>query len=862
MADTTVKHLAEMVRTPVERLLSQLVEAGLPARGEEDSVNADEKQQLLEFLRKSHGKTPVLGADNRQRITLRRKSVSELKVGGSAGLGKTVSVEVRKKRAYVQRAGGADAVEKIRAEAERAAAELAAIEARRRAEAEQEAQRRAEQEQRLRDAAREQQAREEAERREREAEERRQREEQAATRRLEALEAKRQAEAMAAVSAAEPPPSPEPPPAPKAQPEPEKPAGKKTKGRDGKRGAAGGREQLHVAPGKSGKRRKLTRARNVPAAESKHKFERPTAPVVREVQIPETVTVGDLAQKMAVKATEVIKVMMKMGVMATINQSIDQETATLVVEEMGHTAAPLSHQDLEADLQGDQAASTVLPRPPVVTIMGHVDHGKTSLLDAIRSARVAVGEAGGITQHVGAYHVETDKGMVSFLDTPGHAAFTAMRARGAQVTDIVIVVVAADDGVMPQTVEAIEHSRAANVPIMVAVNKIDKEDADPERVKQELTQYKIVPEEWGGDTIFVNVSAKTGEGLDELLEALILQAEILELSAPVDGLARGTVIESSLDRGRGPVATVLVQAGMLRKGDIVLSGREYGRVRALFDENGKAINEAGPAIPAVLLGLSGTPNAGDELLVMADERKAREVAMFRQGKHRDVQLAASKPQSLADIFAGAGQGDRVQNLPVLVKADVQGSVEAIRDALVRLSTDEVKVQVISGAVGGITESDINLALASNAIIVAFNVRANAVCRRLIQDSDLDVRYYSIIYELVDEIKAAMSGLLGPTTKEQLVGLAEVRDVFRSSKLGAVAGCMVIEGLVKRNNPIRVLRDNTVIYEGELESLRRFRNDVAEVRNGVECGIGVKNYNDVKSGDQIEVFERIEVAREL
>ena len=868
MADTTVKHLAAVVRTPVQRLLSQLVEAGLPARGEDDSINDDEKLRLLEFLRKSHGKTPSLTAGGGgERVTLRRKSVSELKVGGSAGLGKTVSVEVRKKRAYIARTGGADEVEKIRAEAERAAAELAAIEARRRAEAEQEAQRRAEQAQRLREEENERLAREAAERREREEAEQRQREAQAAEQRQAALEAKREAEVMAAVqeAVAEPAPLADPvTPKPKSVAGPDKPAAKKAKGRDGKRADAGSRrEELHVAPGKSGKRRKLTRsARNVPAAESKHKFERPTAPVVREVSIPETITVGDLAQKMAVKAMEVIKIMMKMGVMATINQSIDQETATLVVEEVGHTAVPLGNQDLEVDLQGDQGAAKVLPRSPVVTIMGHVDHGKTSLLDAIRSARVAVGEAGGITQHVGAYHVETGKGAVSFLDTPGHAAFTAMRARGAQVTDIVIVVVAADDGVMPQTVEAIEHSRAAKVPIMVAVNKIDKEAADPDRVKQELTQHQIVPEEWGGDTIFVNVSAKTGEGLDELLEALVLQAEMLELSAPVEGLARGTVIESSLDRGRGPVATVLVQAGVLRKGDIVLSGREYGRVRALFDENGKAINEAGPSMPAVLLGLSGTPNAGDELLVMADERKAREVATFRQGKYRDVQLATSKPQSLADIFAGVGHGDRIQTLPVLVKADVQGSVEAIRDALVRLSTDEVKVQVISGAVGGITESDVNLALASNAIIVAFNVRANAACRRLIQDSGLDVRYYSIIYDLVDEIKAAMSGLLGPMTKEQLVGLAEVRDVFRSSKLGAIAGCMVVEGLVKRNNPIRVLRDDTVIYEGELESLRRFRNDVAEVRSGVECGIGVKNYNDVKSGDQIEVFERIEVAREL
>ncbi|MGB1109018.1 MAG: translation initiation factor IF-2, partial [Gammaproteobacteria bacterium] len=607
----------------------------------------------------------------------------------------------------------------------------------------------------------------------------------------------------------------------------------------------GGQEQLHLAPGKGGKRKKKGRQRNVVPATSEHQFEKPTEPVVREVTIPETITVGELAQKMAVKAAEVIKAMMGMGVMATINQVIDQDTATLVVEELGHVAIALSEEDRENELLQDVGEQgEAKSRPPVVTIMGHVDHGKTSLLDYIRASRVAAGEAGGITQHVGAYHVETDKGVVSFLDTPGHAAFTAMRARGAEITDIVIIVVAADDGVMPQT-----------------VNKVDKEDADPDRVKQELTQHEIVPEEWGGDTMFVNVSAKTGQGIDELLDALVLQAEVLELTAPDEGPAKGAVIESTLDRGRGPVATILVQSGRLSKGDIVLSGREFGRVRALFDENGQPIESAGPSMPVVILGLSGTPHAGDDVLVVADERKAREVALFRQGKFRDVQLAQRKPTKLEDIFANAGEAD-AKTLPIVLKADVQGSVEAIRDALNKLSTDEVKVQFVAVNVGGITESDVNLAVASNAIMIAFNVRADAVARRAIEETGIDVHYYSIIYDVVDEVKAALSGMLSAEVKENIVGLAEVRDVFRSSKLGAIAGCMVTEGTVKRNNPIRVLRDNVVIYEGELESLRRFKEDAAEVRSGTECGIGVKNYNDVKVGDQIEVFERIEVARVL
>ena len=583
--------------------------------------------------------------------------------------------------------------------------------------------------------------------------------------------------------------------------------------------------------------------------------------MVREVNIPETITVAELANRMAVKAAEVIKVMMGMGAMATINQVIDQETAQLVVEEMGHTPKLLNENELEDEVLVDAGDVEQLPRPPVVTIMGHVDHGKTSLLDYIRRAKVAAGEAGGITQHVGAYHVETDHGMISFLDTPGHAAFTAMRARGAQVTDIVILVVAADDGVMPQTVEAIQHSRAAGVPVVVAVNKIDKEQADPDRVKQGLTNHEVIPEDWGGEHMFAHVSAKTGEGVDALLEMILLQAEILELKAPKKGPAQGVVIESTLDKGRGPVATLLVQKGTLRRGDMLLAGREFGRVRALFDESGNPIKEVGPSMPAVVLGLSGTPHAGEEMVVVQDERKAREVALFRQGKFRDVQLAQKKAVKLENMFQNMGS-EEAKTLPVVLKADVQGSVEAIRDALVKMSTDEVKVSVISAAVGGITESDINLALASDAVIIGFNVRADGAARKLVQETGVDVHYYSVIYDVVDQIKAAMSGLLSPEEKEQIIGLADVRDVFRSSKLGAIAGCMVTEGVVKRNNPIRVLRDNVVIYEGELESLRRFKDDAQEVRNGMECGIGVKHYNDVKVGDQIEVFERITVERAL
>jgi translation initiation factor IF-2 len=584
--------------------------------------------------------------------------------------------------------------------------------------------------------------------------------------------------------------------------------------------------------------------------------------VVREVPVPETVTVGELAQKMSVKAAEVIKQLMRMGTMVTINQVLDRDTAMLLVEEMGHKAVEQLNEDVEAELLSTvDEGGDVKPRAPVVTIMGHVDHGKTSLLDHIRASRVAAGEAGGITQHIGAYHVETDKGMITFLDTPGHSAFSAMRARGAKVTDLVILVVAADDGVKPQTVEAVQHAKAAEVPMVVAVNKIDKPEANPERVMQELTTHEVVPEEWGGDTMFVNVSAKTGEGIDELLDAVLLQAEVLELKAAVDGAARGSIIESSLDKGRGPVATVLVESGKLRRGDIVVSGQEFGRVRAMFDETGKSVREAGPSMPVVVLGLSGTPAAGDDVLVVPDEKQAREVAALRQEKQRDSKLAAQKAAKLDDLFSQMAEGE-VQYVNLIVKADVQGSVEALKESLVKTSTDEVKVRVVASGVGGINESDANLALTSNAIIIGFNVRADAAARRVIEEKEIDLRYYSIIYEVIDEVKKAISGLLSPEIREEIVGLAEVRDVFRSSKYGAIAGCMVVEGVVKRNNPIRVLRDNVVIYEGALESLRRFKEDAAEVKAGTECGIGVKNYNDVKVGDHIEVFERTEHSREL
>jgi translation initiation factor IF-2 len=842
MTDVTVRQFADVVGLPVDRLLAQLGEAGLSISGADDTISDKEKAQLLSYLRKSHGKSEALSVSQPKRVTLKRKSHSELRTTASrTGSARTVSVEVRKKRTYVKRADlMAEEEERLKQEAEEKAKLLAEREAKR--QAEQEALRRAEEE-----AARK-------------VEEERQRAEEVARKAQD--EAAQQAEAVRKKAEQEA--------LVQARAEQEARAQKAEHERKGKRQAEDdrhtkyGRQELHVAKDKAGRRKKKKAPRSGVAIRTsgEHGFERPTAPVVREVDVPEAISVGDLAQKMSIKGTDLIKSLMKMGIMATINQSLDQDTAVLLVEEMGHVARIVSEHDLEAqieELAAREVSGERVSRPPVVTIMGHVDHGKTSLLDHIRSTRVAAGEAGGITQHIGAYHVETDKGVISFLDTPGHAAFTAMRARGAKVTDIVILVVAADDGVKPQTLEAIQHSKAAGVPMVVAINKIDKPEADPDRVKTELSQHQVVPEDWGGDTQFVKVSAKTGEGIDELLDAVLLQAEVLELSAVEDCPAQGVVIESALDKGRGPVATILVQNGVLHKGDTLVTGQEMGRVRAMFDESGRPIDSAGPSMPAVVLGLSGTPTAGEDALVINDERKARELAEFRHQKQREIKLARQQQAKLEDMFSKMGAGEQ-QSLNIVLKADVQGSAEALRDALSKIATDEVAVKIVSSGVGGINETDANLAVASNAILMGFNVRADASARRVVEEHGLDLHYYSVIYDAIDQVKAAVSGMLSPEISEEIIGLAEVRDVFRSPKIGAIAGCMVVEGAVRRSAPIRVLRDNVVIYEGELESLRRFKDDVNEVRAGTECGIGVKNYNDVKVGDQIEVFKRVEKAR--
>jgi translation initiation factor IF-2 len=836
MADVTVAQFAEVLKVPVDRLLQQLDQAGIKVDSAEDMISEDAKHELLTHLRRSHGREDAQADAAPRKITLRRKSQSELKLASPQGRARTVNVEVRSKRTYVKREVLEDQARHQQEEIDR------------QRESEEQAK-----------AALERAERERLEKerldRERLEEENRRRSDEENRKRTAEEEARRQAEVQAREQAERERKS-----AAAAKP------GKAVRDVVDDKATRYGRQELHIVGDVSSRHKKKKsrdgRRRSVGAeADTKHGFEMPTARVVREVAIGEAMTVGELAQKMAVKATEVIKVMMNMGVMATINQMIEQDTAVLVVEEMGHTAVLRKENVIEEDLQGETDSSLeVLPRPPVVTVMGHVDHGKTSLLDYIRRTKVAAGEAGGITQHIGAYHVETSKGMVTFHDTPGHAAFTAMRARGAKVTDIVILVVGADDGVMPQTIEAIQHAQAAKVPIVVALNKMDKPEADPERVKQELTKYGVIPEEWGGENIFVPVSARTGQGVDQLLESILLQAEVLELKAPTAGLAAGYVIESSLEKGRGAVATVLVLRGTLKLGDPLLIGQEFGRVRALFDEAGKPVETAGPSTPVVVLGLSGAPNAGDELLVVESERKAREVAMHRQAKSRDVKLA-QKSANMQDVFSSMGE-NKPNVVQLLVKADVQGSVEALRDSLNGLSTGEVAVNVVASGVGGLTESDVTLAAASKARIIAFNVRGDAAARAAIKDHGIDVRYYSIIYEAIDDIRAVLTGMLAPEVKEQIVGLAEVRSVFRSSKFGTVAGCMVVDGYVRRNFPIRVLRDNVVIFEGALESLKRFKDDVNEVRAGTECGIGVKNYNDVREGDQIECYSRVEVARSL
>jgi len=896
MSEVTVKQLAKVVGTSPEKLLEQLAEAGVPVTSVDSSVSDESKMKLLTYLRQSHGRDSEAGKP--KRITLKRKTQQEIKIGGGASRGKTVAVEYRKKRTYVQREQLADdsasqvevpaAIEPVTAEAaaeskkeikeikkEVREKEVKEIESTPVAEptVEVEAQAPAKVEKKVEPV----EAREtteviestvEADVQESTKEEDKKEEKQ------EDKEEKPVVELETEVAVPEKEKKPRsrlrivamPDEAPGISVADTKAKRKKAAKHSGKgrheRETRYGREELHLDEGgrKKSPRRRKGHNKDQQAV-VRHGFEKPTAPIVREVQVPETISVSDLAAKMAVKGVDVVKTLFSMGVVATINQMLDQDTAILVVEEMGHKAVALSENALEEEIMGGVTQGEELPRPPVVTVMGHVDHGKTSLLDYIRRTKVAPGEAGGITQHIGAYHVETDRGVITFLDTPGHEAFSAMRARGVSLTDIVVLVVAADDGVMPQTKEAIQHAKAADVPLVVAINKIDKPEADPDRVRNELAQHEVIPEDWGGDTQFVQVSAKSGEGIDDLLEAILLQAEVMELRAPVEGRAKGVVVESSLEKGRGPVATVLVKSGTLKKGDIILAGQEFGRIRAMMDENGLPIESAGPSIPVVVLGLSGTPNAGEEVLVVEDERKAREIALFRQGKYRDTRLATQKAAKLENLFSQMQEGE-VANLNILVKADVQGSSEAIRDSLLKLSTDEVKVSIIMSGVGGITESDINLAATSNAIVIGFNTRADAAARRAAETLGVEIRYYSIIYEMLDDVKQAMSGLLSPELHEKIIGVAEVRDVFRSPKFGAVAGCMVVEGVIKRGNPIRVLRDNVVIYEGELESLRRFKDDVSEVRSGFECGIGVKNYNDVQVGDQIEVFERVELKRTL
>ena len=869
---TTIRKLAELVNTPVEKLLEQLAEAGMSFSGPDQAVTSTEKMKLLGFLRRTHGKAdqPADDAAAPRKITLNRRKVQEVTV--AAGRSKTtVNVEVRQKRTYVK----PDEVEAPPSD-ERADALRKLEESR---------QRNLEEQQRLA----------EGDKKRADERERLRQAEESVRLQAEAERTQADAEAIAAATGvvstdddattarpAKPgghhvPKAPVRKDPPRADDRNTTAAKHKTRGShamvagveddDSTQRFAG---QLHLSAADRA-RRTTTRGKPKPRRQEQsrggggsHGFERPTAPVVRDVAIGETITVADLAQKLALKGGDVVKALFKMGVMATITQSIDHDTAALVTEELGHNVVRADSGDVEDHLiaHAEAGLGEQRPRPPVVTIMGHVDHGKTSLLDYIRRTKVATGEAGGITQHIGAYHVETEKGVISFLDTPGHAAFSQMRARGAKLTDIVVLVVAADDGVMPQTIEAVKLAKAASVPLIVAVNKMDKSDADPGRVKNEFLTHDVVAEEFGGDTQFVEISAKTGAGVDSLLDSILLQAEVLELKAVVEGRASGVVIESALDKGRGPVATVLVQQGTLKKGDYLVCGTQYGRVRALFDETGGQPAEAGPSIPVQVLGLSGVPDAGDDFVVVADERLAKDVAQQRDIKRRESRMVQSAGSRMEDIMSQLGKGDAQLVLNLVIKADVQGSVEALKHSLVALSNDMIRINIIHSGVGGITESDANSALTSKATMIGFNVRADAAARRIVESNGVDLRYFSIIYDVIDQVKQVASGLLGVEIREEIIGIAEVRDVFRSSKFGAVAGCMVVEGTVKRNKPIRVLRDSAVVYEGELESLRRFKENVDEVRNGTECGIGVKAYNDVQPGDQIECFERIEVQRTL
>jgi translation initiation factor IF-2 len=856
MPQTTIEKFATDLKMPSGILLEQLAKAGVAGKKEGDKLSEQDKTRLLDYLRKQHG-----GQDLKKKITLTRKSTSEIKAADSTGRARTIQVEVRKKRTFVKR-DGTDAAAPPE-ETLPSQPVVSAMEA----------------------AAREEESRKSQALIAKQQEEVQQKHEQAAKRKTkketEAEEAAAKAAEAAAAKAKEAvatQPVAEAKPAAKTEGTLHKPTAKPGAKKDKSRKPSATAFQEEAA------RRRALKLRGGDAAAATTAWKQPKGgkhrheegeeegeaiqgtspePVIREISVPETISVAELAHKMAVKAAEVIKVLMKLGTMVTINQVLDQETAMIVVQEMGHKpiAAKLDDPDSLLAESAQASSAEALPRPPVVTVMGHVDHGKTSLLDFIRRTRVASGEAGGITQHIGAYHVETPKGVITFLDTPGHEAFTAMRARGAKVTDIVVLVVAADDGVMPQTKEAIAHAKAGNVPIVVAINKIDKPEANPDRVKQELVAESVLPEEYGGETQFVQVSAKTGKGIDNLLDAILLQAEVLELKAPRESMAKGIVIESRLDKGKGPLATVLVHSGTLKRGDIVLAGAVFGRVRAMTDETGKSVPSAGPAIPVEIQGLSDVPLAGEDVMVLGDERKAREIALFRQGKFRDVKLAKQQAAKLESMFA-EGSGQEVKTLTLIIKADVQGSYEALSMSLAKLSTDEVKVNIVHAAVGGITESDVNLALASKAVIIGFNTRADVAARKLAEHNGVDIRYYNIIYEAVDEVKAALSGMLAPDKKESQLGLIEVREVFKISKIGTVAGCYVLEGLIRRGAKIRVLRDNVVIHDGELDSLKRFKDDVREVKAGFECGLSVKGFNDIEKGDQLEAYEIVEVSRTL
>ena len=911
MKKTTVLEFAEELKMPADALLEQLNKAGVKKSSADDTLSAADKNGLLEFLRASHGESKP----SSNRVTLTRKSTSALKAQDATGKTRTVQVEVRKKRVLVKRdtpeaaeAPASAAVEETAkpakvqheevpvveavvetppvvetpvvespvveaapevvaetpavaeqpaAEEKPAAKKKATVKSKATFLDEKElAARKAEEDRYAQLRARQEQDRIDRENREKELQ--RLREEAAAKQAaLKVAEESRKAASTAAQTASD-----------------DRPGSRDGKEREEREGRRGGGNKAPGTLGRGGNQGRGGNAwkmggkkgdkRHAASGDEAHSFNAPTEPVVREVHVPETISVADLAHKMSVKATEVIKALMKMGSMVTINQVLDQDTAMIVVEEMGHQAVAAKLDDPDAFLADvvEHVDVESKPRAPVVTVMGHVDHGKTSLLDYIRRSRVASGEAGGITQHIGAYHVETPRGMITFLDTPGHEAFTAMRARGAKATDIVILVVAADDGVMPQTREAIHHAKAAGVPIVVAITKIDKPEANPDRVKQELVTEEVVPEEYGGDSPFVPVSAKSGQGIDELLEQVLLQAEVLELTAPVETPAKGLIIEARLDKGRGVVATMLVQQGTLNKGDVVLAGSVFGRVRAMLDENGKGIDTAGPSIPVEILGLSEVPAAGEDAMVLADERKAREIALFRQGKFREVKLARQQANKLESMMEQMTAEGEVKTLPLIIKADVQGSQEALVHSLQKLSTDEVRVNVIHAAVGGITESDVNLASASKAVIIGFNVRADANTRKIAEGMDVDIRYYNVIYDAVDEVKAALSGMLSPERKEETLGLVEIREIFRVPKIGAVAGCMVLEGIVKRNCRVRLLRDNIVLHDGELDSLRRFKDDVKEVREGFECGLSLKSFNDIQVGDKLEAYEILEVARTL